>query len=73
MKRWEIRGLSSRRVRVFDPQAVTSTGANEVDPRSVGLRRDDVESIWGGVVDFYKTGFHPAWNWNQRRDITIVR
>ena len=60
VKRWEIRGLSSRRVRVFDPQEVTSTGANEVDPRSVGLRRDDVESIWGGVVDFYKTGFHPA-------------
>jgi CubicO group peptidase (beta-lactamase class C family) len=31
-----------------------------VDPLSVGLARDDVESIWSAVVDFYKTGFHPA-------------
>ncbi|MFW2389742.1 MAG: serine hydrolase domain-containing protein [Polyangiales bacterium] len=60
VKRREIRGLSSRRVRVFDPQEVTSMGPDEVDPRSVGLRRADVESIWGAVVDFYKTGFHPA-------------
>ncbi|MBW2551450.1 MAG: beta-lactamase family protein, partial [Deltaproteobacteria bacterium] len=30
------------------------------DPGSVGLGRDDVESIWSAVVDFYKTGFHPA-------------
>jgi CubicO group peptidase (beta-lactamase class C family) len=31
-----------------------------VDPLSVGLAQDDVESIWSAVVDFYKTGFHPA-------------
>ncbi len=60
MKRWEIRGLTSKRVRVFDPEDVTAWGAPEVDPRSVGLERDDVESIWSAVVDFYKTGFHPA-------------
>ena len=60
MKRWQIRGLSSRRVRVFDPDEVTARASCEVDPASVGLRRDDVESIWSSVVDFYKTGLHPA-------------
>ncbi|MBW2211002.1 MAG: beta-lactamase family protein [Deltaproteobacteria bacterium] len=60
MKRWEIRGLTSKRVRVFDPDEVTARGAPEADPGSVGLGRDDVESIWSAVVDFYKTGFHPA-------------
>ena len=60
MKGWEIRGLTSKRVRVFEPDEVTVRGAPEVDPRSVGLERDDVESIWSAVVDFYKTGFHPA-------------
>jgi CubicO group peptidase (beta-lactamase class C family) len=39
---------------------VTARGVPEVDPRSVGLERDDIESIWSAVVDFYKTGFHPA-------------
>ncbi|MBW1875252.1 MAG: beta-lactamase family protein [Deltaproteobacteria bacterium] len=60
VKRWEIRGLTSKRVRVFDPDEVTARGAPEADPGSVGLGRDDVESIWSAVVDFYKTGFHPA-------------
>ena len=60
MRRWEIRGLASRRVRVFEPAQVTARGAREVDPGSVGLARADVESIWRAVVDFYKTGFHPA-------------
>ncbi|MGB3052973.1 MAG: serine hydrolase domain-containing protein, partial [Polyangiales bacterium] len=60
MKRLEIRGLSSRRVRVFNPDEVTARGTGEVDPGSVGLRHDDIESIWSAVVDFYKTGFHPA-------------
>lgn len=60
MRHWEIRGLSSRRVRVFDPAEVTARGGVEVDPDSVGLEPDAVESIWSAVVDFYKTGFHPA-------------
>jgi CubicO group peptidase (beta-lactamase class C family) len=60
VKRWQIRGLSSKRVRAFDPEAVTARGAPEADPASVGLGREDVESIWSAVVDFYKTGFHPA-------------
>ena len=60
VKRWEIRGLTSKRVRVFDPEEVTSRGAPEIDPGSVGLGRGDVEAIWRAVVDFYRTGFHPA-------------
>jgi len=60
VKRWEIRGLTSKRVRVFDPEKVTARGAPEADPGSVGLHRDAVESIWRAVVDFYQTGFHPA-------------
>ena len=39
---------------------MTARGQGEVDPESVGLLRDDIESIWSAVVDFYKTGFHPA-------------
>ena len=50
MKRWEIRGLTSKRVRVFDPEEVTSRGAPETDPGSVGLQRDAVEAIWGVEV-----------------------
>jgi len=60
VKRWEIHGLTSRRVRVFDPEQVTARGVPEADPGSVGLEPDAVESIWSAVVDFYKTGFHPA-------------
>jgi CubicO group peptidase (beta-lactamase class C family) len=26
----------------------------------VGLARDDIEAIWDSVVDYYRTGFHPA-------------
>jgi len=60
VKRWQIRGLTSKRVRAFDPEKVTARGLPETDPASVGLGPDDVESIWSAVVDFYKTGFHPA-------------
>ncbi len=58
--RWEVRGITSKRVRVFDPEAVTAYGVPEVHPESVGLRPDDVDAIWDEVVSFYRTGFHPA-------------
>ena len=45
---------------MFDSVEVTSMGATEVDPASVGLAPDAVEAIWSAVVDFYNTGFHPA-------------
>jgi hypothetical protein len=50
MKRWEIRGLTSKRVRVFNPEEVTARGAPEADPGSVGLERDAVESRRGEVI-----------------------
>lgn len=60
MRRLQIPGISSKRVRVFDPEEVTSRGAPEAPPRSVGLEPDAIEAIWDAVVDFYRTGFHPA-------------
>jgi len=39
---------------------VTVRGLPEVEPASVGLAPQAVEAIWSAVVDFYKTGFHPA-------------
>jgi CubicO group peptidase (beta-lactamase class C family) len=60
LSRWRLRGLTSRRVRVFDPEEVTVKGLPEVEPSSVGLAPDTVEAIWSAVVDFYRTGFHPA-------------
>lgn len=34
--------------------------ALEVDPESVGMTREGVESIWRSVEDLYKTGTHPG-------------
>jgi CubicO group peptidase (beta-lactamase class C family) len=60
MQRRQIRGFRSKRVRVFEPDEVTARNPAEVEPLSVGLRPEAVEAIWSAVVDFYKTGFHPA-------------
>lgn len=59
-RRLQIRGFSSKRVRVFDPEEVTTRGAPEVHPRTVGLDAGTAETIWAAVADFYRTGFHPA-------------
>jgi len=45
---------------VFDPDEVTARSAAEVAPASVGLAPNAAEAIWSAVVDFYRTGFHPA-------------
>jgi CubicO group peptidase (beta-lactamase class C family) len=48
-------------VRAYPPEDVTSRNtAGEVDPRSVGLERDDVDAIWSAVVRLYRGGLHPA-------------
>jgi CubicO group peptidase (beta-lactamase class C family) len=39
---------------------VSAKGAPEVETASVGLAPDAAEAIWSAVVDFYRTGFHPA-------------
>jgi CubicO group peptidase (beta-lactamase class C family) len=51
---------------------VTAHGLPEVDPRAVGLEADDIESIWSAVVDYYKTGFHPALGLCIRRQGKVI-
>lgn len=60
MQRPRIRDLLPVTVRVFDPEEVTIKSHREVDPRGVGLTKEDVEAIWDAVVRFYKAGLHPA-------------
>ncbi len=60
LRHLQIRGLSSKRARVYEPEQVTAKGAPEVHPSSVGLDAKATEAIWDAVVDFYRTGFHPA-------------
>lgn len=52
--------LLPRRVRTFPPEEVTSISPAEVDPRSVGLTRRDVDAIWAAVVRYYGIGLQPA-------------
>lgn len=52
--------LISKRVRVFPPESVTRTSRREVPAREVGLDPAIVESTWRNVVDYYRSGLHPA-------------
>jgi CubicO group peptidase (beta-lactamase class C family) len=60
MQRPRLRDLLPVTVQTYDPEEVTSRSHREVDPRSVGLRTQDVDAIWDSVVRFYKAGLHPA-------------
>ncbi len=51
---------------------MTARGAVEVAPASVGLDRGAAEAIWSAVVDFYKTGFHPALGLSIRRRGEVI-
>lgn len=55
-----LRELAPILVETHPPELVTTRGAREVDPRSVGLTQDDVEAIWRAIVRYYKTGLHPS-------------
>jgi CubicO group peptidase (beta-lactamase class C family) len=55
-----ILGRSHKRIRAFPSSSVSTRSDREVDPRSVGLRAEDVEAIWSAVVGFYETCLHPA-------------
>jgi CubicO group peptidase (beta-lactamase class C family) len=60
-------------VRSFPPEQVTSRHAEvEVDPREVGLTKDDVEAIWSSIVRLYRTGLHPGIGFCLRRRGKIV-
>lgn len=56
----KLKGLLPTKIKVFDPEEVTTRSHREVDPRAVGLRPPDVEAIWNAVVYYYKLGLHPA-------------
>ena len=55
-----ILGRNHKRIRAFPSTSVTRRSEREVDPRSVGVRAQDVEAIWSAVVGFYEAGLHPA-------------
>ena len=55
-----ILGRNHKRIRAFPSTSVTTRSEREVDPRSVGVRPQDVEAIWSAVVSFYEAGLHPA-------------
>ena len=55
-----ILGRSHKRIRAFAGTSVSTRSDREVDPRSVGLRPEDIEAIWAAVVSFYEAGLHPA-------------
>lgn len=65
--------LPPMHVRSFPPEEVTSRSPDgEVDPRSVGLSREDVDEIWRSVVRLYRTRLHPAISLCVRRHGAIV-
>ena len=61
-----------RRARIpKDLASVTTIGA-EVDPRPVGMTRDNVEAIWRAATHLYRSGIHPAIALCIRRDGEVV-
>jgi CubicO group peptidase (beta-lactamase class C family) len=52
-------------------KAITTVG-EEHDPEAVGLQKATVESIWGSVREFYKSGVHPAIQLCLRRNGKVV-
>lgn len=72
---WVPSGLMQRlprRVRVFDPDEVTTVSPEEEEPAAGGLTRDGIERIWASVVDLYKTGLQPAMGVCVRRHGHVV-
>jgi CubicO group peptidase (beta-lactamase class C family) len=61
-----------RRCKVFPHQEVTRTNPEEVDPREVGMTREQVDRIWKSVVSYYKTGLQPGMSLCIRRKGRIL-
>jgi len=53
-------------------EVTTIDRTHEVDPTSVGLTADGVESIWRSVEGIYQTGTHPGISLSMRRQGKIV-
>jgi CubicO group peptidase (beta-lactamase class C family) len=65
--------LSASHVRAASPEAVTSrNAAAEIDPRDVGMKARDVESIWAATVRLYRSGLHPAIALNVRHRGRVI-
>ena len=61
-------------IRVPDDLAsVTSyKPADEVNPSEVGMNQEEVQAIWAGVEDLYRSGIHPAISFCLRRQGKVV-
>jgi CubicO group peptidase (beta-lactamase class C family) len=61
-----------RRIRVpRDLEAITDVG-EEALAQEGGVSSDEVESIWGGVLDWYRSGVHPAMQICVRRNGAVI-
>jgi CubicO group peptidase (beta-lactamase class C family) len=70
--RFPLIGDPLRRIRLpNDLDAATSRGA-EADPQAVGMTAEQVERIWEGAVDLYKSGVHPALQLCLRREGEVI-
>jgi len=61
-----------RRIDVPDDLDAVTTTADEVDPRDVGMTRDQIETIWAGAQQLYRSGVHPAVQLCLRREGQVV-
>jgi len=58
---------------VDDLKTVTSYNpADEVKPETAGMRQEDVDAIWEGVENYYRSGIHPAITLCIRRQGKII-
>jgi len=80
-KQFQIPGFSdlkipdiSKRIRITGDlsKIITIDSQSEVDPEEVKMTKKDVELIWKGVINYYKTGVHPAIVLCVRREGKIV-
>ena len=53
-------------------KVTTCDSSAEVDPKEAGLTENDVNVIWEGVENYYKTGVHPAISLCLRRQGKVV-
>ena len=67
-----IDDLRPRLIRPFRPEEVTTRSDREVDPRKVGLAKEDVDAIWRSVVRCYRGRLYPAISVCVRRRGEIV-
>lgn len=55
-----FRPVRSAKIRVYDPEAVTTVSPGERDPLDVGLDPEDIKAIWRSVEAFYRMRLSPS-------------